>query len=496
MKKGVLYTFGASIILIICFIAFVLPSSLSRAADQQEGLVFGKYNGRKISYEYGSDFTNFLSQYADMFRSQGQEITQANQFTLYSYAFNSTVIKYAQEDALKAAKYEVPQASINRQIKNYFTDNDGKFSKKAYLQADSSFIEQLTDSITESLYTGRYNDDNYGTSATFGGYSLFGLKSSEAEQKFLDGFGQELRGFKLALFSTRDYPREEQVKFGKANSQKFVKYDMSIITVETKDIADKVTARISKGQITFEDAIAEYSDKNYSDSDGKLSNNSHYQIENIIVDKDSAAKVTELAVGEISPALETTIGYSIFKCNAAPTQPDFDSDETLSDVLNYISTYEATVVEDYYTEIAKNFTKDAKNSDMETAALNYENVTISDIEAFPLNYGSVTLFDIMDTSANGLTSADKNEEFLKTAFSLKLNDYSEPLVLSGDIAVLQYTEAAVKQAEETEEGQDDGYEALISQIDETSSQSVIFRDPKVENDFIAVYFDNFLSSSY
>ena len=48
MKKGVLYTFGASIILIICFIAFVLPSSLSRVADQQEGLVFGKYNGKKI----------------------------------------------------------------------------------------------------------------------------------------------------------------------------------------------------------------------------------------------------------------------------------------------------------------------------------------------------------------------------------------------------------------------------------------------------------------
>ena len=206
MKKGVLYTFGASIILIICFIAFVLPSSLSRASEQQEGLVFGKYNGKKISYEYGSDFTNFLSQYADMFRSNGQEITQSNQFTLYSYAFNSTVIKYAQEDALKAAKYEVPQESINRKIKNYFTDSDGKFSKKAYLQADDSYIQQITESITESLYTGRYYDDNYGTSATFGGYNLFGLKSSQAEEEFLDNFGQELRGFKMAAFSKGDFP--------------------------------------------------------------------------------------------------------------------------------------------------------------------------------------------------------------------------------------------------------------------------------------------------
>ena len=498
MKKGVLYTFGASIILIICFIAFVLPSSLSGAADQQEGLVFGKYNGKKISYEYGSDFTNFLSQYAEMFRSQGQEITQSNQFSLYSYAFNSTVIKYAQEEALRAAKYEVPQDSINRKLKNYFTDSDGKFSKKAYLQADSAFIEQVTDSITESLYTGRYYDDNFGTTnVSFGGYKLYGLKSSEAEEKFLDNFGQELRGFKLARFSTKEFPKEEQAKYGKANSQKFVKYDMSIITVETKEIADKVTSRISKGQITFEDAIAEYSDKNYSDSDGKLSNNSQYQIENVITDKDSVSKVTDLAEGEISPALETTIGYSIFKCNGPATQPDFDSDDTLSNVLNYITTYEATVIEDYYSDIAKTFIKEAKNSDMETAALNYANVTVSDIAPFPLNYGSVNLFDVMDTSADGLTSADKNEDFLKKAFALKLNDYSEPIVLNGDVAVLQYTQTAEKQPEETKEGAENSdYEALISEIDETSSQSVIFKDPKLENNFISVYFDNFLSSAY
>ena len=494
MKKGVLYTFGASIILIICFIAFVLPSSLSRAAEQQEALVFGKYNGRKISYEYGSDFTNFLSQYAEAFRNNGQEINQSNQFSLYSYAFNATVQKYAQEYALKTAGYEVPQESINRTIKNYFSDENGKFSKKAYLQADASYIQQLTDSIRDSLYTGRYFDDYYGTSSTFGGYKLFGLKSSEAESAFLDNFGQELRAFKMATFSTREYPVEEQEKYGKANSQKFVKYDLSVITVETKEIADKVTSRISKGQITFEDAIAEYSDKNYSDSEGKLSNNSQYQIENLLEDKDELSKITGLAVDEISPAVQTTIGYSIFKCDGASTQPDFTADETLSDVLNYITTYEATIVEDYYSDIAKSFTKEAKQSDMETAALNYENAVITDLEAFPLNYGSVSLFGIMDTTPTGLSSADTNEDFLKKAFSLKLNEYSEPIVLNGDIAVLQYTAAGVKETSEEEENS--SYSILISQIDETSSQSVLFQDPKLENDFIAVYIDNFFSSSF
>ena len=230
MKKGVMYTFGASIILIICFIAFVLPSSLSKTAQQQEGLVFGKYKGKKISYEYGSDFTNFLSQYAQMYRNQGIEITSSNQMTVYNYAFNSTVLKYQQEDALKAADYEVPQDTINLTLKNYFKDSDGKFSMKAYKQADPTYIENLTKSIKDSLYTGRYYDDYYGTSETLGGHRLFGLKSSKAEKEFIDSFGKERRAFNLVVFETGNYPEEEQLKFGKANPQKFTKYDMSIIT--------------------------------------------------------------------------------------------------------------------------------------------------------------------------------------------------------------------------------------------------------------------------
>ena len=495
MKKGVLYTFGASIILIICFIAFVLPSSLSKTAQQQEGLVFGKYNGKKISYEYGSDFTNFLSQYAQMYRNQGQEITSSNQLTIFSYAFNSTVIKYAQEDALKEAGYEVPQESINLQLKNYFKDADGKFSMKAYKQADPSYIESLTESIHESLYTGRYYDDNFGSTSSFAGYTLFGLKNSEAETAFLDSFGKEKRAFNVVVFDTGNYPEEEQLKYGKANPDKFVKYDMSIITVETKETAAKVLSRISKGQITFEDAIAEYSEKNYSDSDGKLTNNSKYQIENILANKDDISKVIDLAQDEISPAVETLIGFSIFKNNSAATQPDFNDEDTLKNIQNYISTYETSVIEDYFADIAKDFIKDAKASDIETAVSNYENATLNELAAFPLNYGSSSIYEAMDTSSIlALANANKDENFLKQAFSLKLNDYSEPIIIGGDIVVLQYTGSEI--VEEDDDAEPSNYSTYITEFDQTTSQNVVFQSPKFENDFFSVYFDNFMSSSY
>ena len=82
MKKGVMYTAGSIIILIICLIAFVLPSSLGRATNNKP-LEFGSYNGRKITYEQGSDFADFVSQYAEMYRSQGIQIDSSQQYYLF-----------------------------------------------------------------------------------------------------------------------------------------------------------------------------------------------------------------------------------------------------------------------------------------------------------------------------------------------------------------------------------------------------------------------------
>ena len=492
MKKGVLYTIGASIILIICFIAFVLPSSLSRVADQQEGLVFGKYNGKKIVYEYGSDFTNFLSQYAEMFRNQGIDINSSNQYQIYNYAFNSTVIKMAQEEALKDAGYEVPQDSINLKIKSYFSDADGKFSMKAYKQADPSYIESLTSSIKDSLYTGRYYDDNYGSTETFADKSLFGLKESKNELAFLNNFGKEKRAFKMVTFDTSNYPKEEQEKFGRANPKKFTKYDMSIITVDTKDIADKIVSRIEKGQITFEDAITEYSDKNYSDSDGKISNNSNYQVENILNDKEDISKIEALAKDEMSPVIQTLIGYSIFKKDGADITPDFSNEDTITDVGNYIGIYETSVVEDYFADVAKKFTNEAKAGDFETVLANYEIATAEDLAAFPLNYGSSSLFDAMDTNTiKALATADKNEQFLTQAFTLKVNEYSEPIIMSGNIVVLLCTSIEPVVDEEAKD-----FGTKLVDYDQSSSQGVVFQSPKLENNFISVYFDNFINTSY
>ena len=488
MKKGVMYTAGSIIILIICLIAFVLPSTLGKAVNQKP-LEFGSYDGRKITYEQGSDFADFVSQYAEMYRSQGVQIDSSTQYYLFQYAFNSTVMKYAYEDAVKKSGWKVPKEAVNRKLRPYFYDENGKFSSKLYKQADPASVEKLRQNIENNLYTSRFNDDVFGSSSDFLGIdNLYGVKISDAEIKFFQNYGTDKRGFNMVAYKKADYPEAEKMKYAANNKAKFINYDMLVITVEDKSTADKVAKRIEKEEITFEDAVAEYSENNYSNTEGKLTSTYQYQLENILNDKADLAKITDLSVGSVSPVIQTTSGYSIFKANAAPVQPDFETEDMKSRLSSYLTSYESGLIEDYYIAQANMFKSEAEASSFDDACTKL-GMEKTEIAPFPLNYGSTSVTGSVDTSVTGLRGADSNENFLKSAFTLKLNEYSEPLVMSDYVIVIQYTTS------ETAEISDDDKPTVINAIvnyDNSSAQNALMDSPKLDNKFIATYYSNLL----
>ena len=483
-----MYTAGSIIILIICLIAFVLPSSLGRATNNN-ALNFGNYNGRKITYEQGSDFANFVSQYADMYRQQGIQIDSSIQYYLFQYAFNSTVTKYAYEDAVKKSGWKVPKEAVNRKLRPYFYDENGKFSSKLYKQADPSSVEQLRQNIEDSLYTSRFHDDVFGSSSEFLGIdNLYGVKIADPELKFFQNYGTEKRGFNLVAYKKSDFPEAEKNKYAENNKAKFISYDMSVITVEDKSTADKVAKRINKEEITFEDAVSEYSENNYSNTEGKLTSKYQYQIENILNDKSDISTLANLSVGSVSPVIQTTTGYSIFKANAATTQPDFENDEVKSTVSNYITSYESGIVEDYFIAQANMFKSEAAASSFDDACTKLGKEK-KEVAPFPLNYGNTSVTGSVDTSIDGLRGADTNENFLTAAFKLKLNEYSEPLVVGDYVIVIQYTSS------ENSEINDDDKPTVINAIvnyDNDAAQDAITSSPYLENNFINTYYSNLL----
>lgn len=500
MKKNTAYTIGSLIVLLICAFCFVVLPAFTGSEGQQNKLPpFGKYNKREIAYEQDSDFYNYVSQYGQMFQAYGQQLNEQTYYTVFKYAFDATVRKYAYEDAVNKSGYVVPQAAVNRNMVPFFSDENGNYSSKLYKQTDAKTVENLRNSIQTALVASRYSDDLFGSEEDIvGSEALYGLKESDAELEFLKAYNANKRGFEMALFNTSDYPEEEKMKFAKENQAKFNKYDISIVTVEDKSKAQTVLKRINNNEITFEDAISEYSLNYFTNSEGKVTSAYQYQIENLLVNKDDLAILTDLAVDSVTDVIETSNSFSIFKKNGETKAPDFETDEYKDLVSTYLRNYEKTRIEDYFTAKANDFIAQAAKSDFESActSMNIKNV---EIPAFPLNYGSVDIADSLNTSIEGLGSADTNEKFLETAFNLKMNEMSEPMVLNGYVAVIKYTtngtEIDDSETEEAEDSEDDDAAYILSNIsdlDQSSANSFILSSDKLENNFAEVYFSNMM----
>lgn len=489
MKKNSIYTIGSLVILLLCaFVFVILPAFTGSSENQSKIPAFGKYNGKSIRYEQDSDMANAVAYYGQMYQNYGQQIDSSAYYYIFSSAFNSTVLGYAYNDFVEKSGYKVPETAVTRQLIPYFSEN-GKYSSKLYKSTPAEQIRELKSNVEKGLFAGRFEDDNFGSdSDVVGSDALYGLKTSPAELDFLSSYGKDLRGFKLAVFPLADYPESEKIAFGKANSGKFVKYDVSVITVEDKATATSVAKRIANSEITFEDAVHEYSNKTLSNSEGKLTNSYKYQIETLLVTPDTdLAKIDSLSAGSISEVIATGSSFSIFKADSEKILPDFSADTMISQVTSYITTYENSVIEDYFTSKAKDFISEAKSSSFDSAAAKLK-VTKNDVAPFPLNYGHISVADSIDSSVEALSGADSNEAFLKAAFSLKLNEVSEPILLNKNIVVLQYTKA-----DKTADDADISVPSLDS-FDKASAQTAILSSDKFENNFIEVYFKNFMNN--
>lgn len=483
MKKTT-YTIGSVIILLFAAFVFVAVPIFSGGARRGSIPALGKYNGKEIRFEQGSDFNTIASNYYDYFKQQGYDINAAEMNTIYSMAFNETVRTMAYMDFVKESDYIVPTSKVNRTMMQYFVDEKGKYSSKMYQDAPKTRVEELRSNIEKQHTLQRFYDDNFGSQLTkIGKYPLFEEKVSDAEIAFIQNMNNNQRSFNMAAFNMNEYPESEKVAYGKANAEKFVKYDFSLITIREKSEAEKLVKSIRKGEITFEDALAEKSTFSYTSESGKMNSRLQYQLTKIIKDEKDMNAVAALELGAISDPVITALDeYAIFKADGLPVQPDFSDVQTINTVYNYISAYEYSHIENYFTETAKAFASVAEKRGFNAACTQF-NVKKEVIPTFPLNYGSSSIFDSIDSSIAALSGASRNENFLKTAFTLNEKQISEPIVLNRNIIVLELISTKEK-ADDTAPAQ--AIADTISNYDQSSATRAVLTSKKLVNNFAEV----------
>lgn len=511
MKKTFLFV-GSVIILVLAAVTFIFIPALAPSGAGKPP-VFGTYNGKPIELTQGSEFANAVANYTESYRSyirsQGRELNDYDYFSIYSYAFNAAVTTLAYRDAVKQSGWKPTEQAVARHIVQLpaFFEN-GRFSARLYNALPASDRSALKKDIANQLIWARFSDDLFGASDTdaignrivvkLGDNTLFGLKTAAAETAFLAEKGAQKRSFNLAAFSTADYPDSEVVAYGEEHSDLFTRYDLSVITTSEEAEAKKLLAQFKDEELAFDaDTVAAYSEKYYSGADGKVTAAYKYQLKTAIPSDADLEHVLALKEGELSDVIKTGNGYSIFRADGDAVLPVFTevagdgetSNDSLAVARTYIKTNESGMIEDYYLGIARNFAASAAANGFEAACDDFGTECI-EVPAITLNYGNTSVYDSMPTDIAQLSGAATNDNFLKTAFSLKNGEVSEPLVLGGNVLVLKLT------GEQTDSMNDDDKADMVerfAEYDQSAAQSALFSSDKVVNNVYSAFDKYFMS---
>lgn len=479
--KKILINVGSILILVLAAISFIFIPAMVQSAGS-EIPPFGYYDKKPIEYKQGSYFANLVQMYSDQV---GSANVQNAYFDIFNSAFTGSVLNIAFSSAVEKSGYIVPDPQVDRAMLPYFYDTNGVYSPKIFNDTPNSTKIELRNAMEDNLIFQRYTEDVFGSQTEkLGTYTMYGLKSPSAEKNFVSMMDTNKRGFSLASFSLLDYPDTEVAKWGESNKDLFTRYDMSVISVADATTAETVLNHIKNNELVFEDAVTEYSTNYYSGTDGKLTSAYKYQLQNILTDATSLTALQNLPVGQISEVIQTQNGYAIFKNHAVPTPADMTNQDILTAVRSYMRSNEKGIIEDYYLGIATDFWTEASTTTFADACTKF-NITSVEIQPFALNYGNSPVLTTLQAADGSMVNAEQNENFLKTVFSMKLNEISSPMVLNDSVVVLQFTQEDKTISSEQVETNLALYSTLF---DQSSVQNNIMASDKLENNFLQVFY--------
>lgn len=495
-SKKITVSIGSVIILILAVIAFVAAPMITDR-NSASPLVIGKWGRIHIDNGPSSPFINqyrFLHNYADS-QKMLPENPQSREFferQMLDISLKGAIIQTAMEDEVRRAGYKVPAFKINKELINYYLDETGAYSGSKYNDTPESQKAEYRKAVEKELAVNRYIED------VFGNGKNYGLKTSSKETDFVSQMTKKERSFQFVTFDPAMYPSSEVKKYGEEHSDLFTAYNFSMLTYNTEEEAKKTLASLKKEEVKFEDAVILNTSKTITDETGKLTANYRTDINRYFPDNENLKLILELKPQELSSVVTLHNGmFAIVRCDAEPLMPDFSSETLLDNIRSHINKNERGLIEDYLIESAKKFAEAARTQPFDNAAQNFTDFKL-DVEttnSFSINYGNASILQPLPSNTF-INSVKENEVFFKTAFSLKAEDVSEPVLAGSNVIVLklneekdadQYTLDNTKTGYENQAGSWFGYYQLAMMM---SAQGINYPLPIAHRTFMNHIFDN------
>ena len=432
-KHPLLYVFSF-IILIIIVVTFI-GSPVARNMGGAPRIVFGKWINKPIEFYPGNYFSEQRDTLAQNIE-RNSNVDRSNPerqlelaYRVWRGAFERTVIHTAILWMIEKSSVKISNNRIDKMLVSYGPYLvDGKFSIDRYNNTQVTDRNRFRARIKESLMQQQYIAD-----------FLYGAKTSQNERDIISSIGKNEITLDIAYISFNSFPDNEVTSFANKNIDLFKSIELSKITVLSgKKDAEKIYSKVNNNPDSFSDTAINQSVDSYANIGGDMGKVYNYNLKLELKNSSDTDKVFELKRGEISPVLETSNGWVIYKCNNNSQDFDLSAPASINIVKTYITIYEPGKIEDYFTQKAM----EVKSSDNFKNAALKNNFSLYKTSSFPINYRDHNIFKKVEieNAPTDLRIFNYNQDLLEKAFSLKEKEVSDPITLGNSVILLSLVE--------------------------------------------------------
>lgn len=422
---------GSVVILVIVVVAFVFSPIAGGLAAPGE-IVFGVYDGEEIVWSPGGFLEQRYQAIASAAVAQAQEEDTFAQIriarTALRSAFNETVSRIALLQVAERSGMRVSEAAVDDLLaaSPRFMEN-GTFSVELYRATSNAERFALRRLEREFAITSAVPSD-----------VVSGTRASDAEAQFVAAMAGPERSFEVVRFEFADFPATQQQAFAAENPDLFATLDLSVATAATQEEAQTLRDDLIADPDGWDQIVRERSRDAVASEAGALGELLGHEVERILIDPAQLTNLLALAAGELSPVIESTSGWSIYRPNSQ-TRP-FDPQGDLAAVAEYMNIFEQGLIQDFAFAQAETFGSAARDQGFINAAANTDEQVL-ETPFFPINYGNFPIYTrVQSPDIDDLADAAFREEFFRTAFSLAEGEISEPIVLRQSVVVLRLRE--------------------------------------------------------
>ena len=478
---------GSFVILIIVVIAFVVLPAIAPeyGRGRNVDLTFGYYDKVPISYVPG----NYFAQYYEMVVRYRQNTMDSENFAYMGYqiwreAFEAAAIHTAMLQEMKSAGYTAPSKTVDREVAMLpqFQEN-GRFSQALYRRMDNNSRLSLWKQVQEDIAKDHFRSD------------VLGLLQSDAEAEFIGLMASVERSFEMVSFSVDAFPNEEYEAYVQEYPDLFKSVHLSMITISSSEReAQSILTSINNSEITFEDAARAHSRDMYADRGGDMGIKMLHELSVDIPEENVRESIIALARGEYSRVMQSSSSWVFFRAEDTVQDADMSDPAVIEKVRSYMRNYQRGRMEDWAIDTANDLILLINETGFEDA-LYQQGIQSRSFGPLPVNYGNIDLFASLSYQpVEELRYAATDENFWKVAFSTPVNSPSVPLVQGGNVLVLFPTAETIAD-ESSIEGIASTYSAYwLNYINELSLQNYFLNSPKMEDNFLDVYFRYFMGN--